>query len=70
MVSLSKANRDLLGELYRRTARTVDELPYTEEFESLYTAFIARSGLIMTRHDVWQALPNLRKASKLARKKR
>jgi hypothetical protein len=70
MVSLSKANKELLGELYGRTAKTADDLPYTEEFESLYTAFIARSGLIMTRHDVWRALTNLRKARKLVRKER
>lgn len=70
MASLSEANRKLLGDLYGRTSKTLDDLPYTEEFENLYTAFVARSGKIMTRHDVWRALTNLRKASKLGRKAR
>ena len=70
MVSISKANEDTLIELYSRTAKTADDLPYTEEFEQLYTAFIARSGLIMTRHDVWRTLTNLLKARRLVRKER
>jgi len=56
--------------LYEATRRTVDDLPYTEDFETLYTAFIARSGLTMTRHDVWKALAGARKAKQLVRKKR
>jgi len=67
---LSKAHEDTLLELYTRTSKTLDDLPYTEEFEDLYTAFIARSGRTMTRHDVWRALSNLRKARRLARKAR
>jgi hypothetical protein len=70
MGRLSKANRDILIDLYGRTDKTADDLPYSESFEQLYTAFIARSGLIMTRHDVWRALTNLRKARRLARKER
>lgn len=70
MESLSKQNKELLGELYVRTAKTLDDLPYTDEFDTLYAAFINRSGLTMTRHDVWRALTNLRKTSRLARKKR
>jgi hypothetical protein len=70
MVSLSTANEEILSELYARTPKTLDDLPYTEDFETLYTAFIARSGKIMTRHDVWRALTNLRKARKLVRKER
>ena len=70
MVSLSKANEEFLAELYARAAKTLDDLPYTEEFEALYTAFIARSGQIMTRHDIWRALSNLRKARRLTRKER
>ncbi|MFH1732744.1 MAG: hypothetical protein ABIF82_13985 [Planctomycetota bacterium] len=65
-----KADKELLAELYKATNRTVDDLPYTEEFERLYTAFIARSGLTMTRHDVWKALAAERKAKKLVRKRR
>jgi hypothetical protein len=48
----------------------VDDLPYTEEFETLYTKFVARSGRVMTRHDVWRALASQRKARRLVRKER
>jgi hypothetical protein len=68
--SLSKAHEDMLLELYRRTSKTLDDLPYTNEFEDLYTAFVARTGRTMTRHDVWRALTNLRKARRLVRKAR
>jgi len=64
-----KADKELLAELYKATNRTVDDLPYTEEFERLYTVFIARSGLTMTRHDVWKALAAERKAKRLVRKR-
>ncbi len=69
-VRLKAEHRELLSQLYRSNRRTVDDLPYTEEFEQLYTQFIARSGLIMTRHDVWRALASLRKARRLVRKQR
>lgn len=69
-IRLQKQYKDVLVDLYRRTNKTVDDLPYTDEFEELYTGFIARSGLMMTRHDVWKALANCRKASKLVRKTR
>lgn len=69
-LTLQSTHRDLLIELYTRTQKTVDELPYTEEFESLYTAFIARTGLTLTRHDLWRALSSQRKASRLVRKVR
>jgi len=68
--SLSKAHEDMLLDLYTRTSKTLDDLPYTEEFEDLYTAFVARSGRTMTRHDMWRALTNLRKATRLVRKAR
>jgi hypothetical protein len=68
--SLSKAHEDILLELYTRTSKTLDDLPYTDEFEDLVTAFVARSGRTMTRHDMWRALANLRKAKRLVRKAR
>lgn len=67
---LSNGHKVLLGELYRDTGLTLDELPYTEEFETLYTTFVARSGLALGRQEFWRALANLRKASRLVRKKR
>lgn len=63
-------HKQLLIELYKRTRKTVDDLPYTEEFERLYESFIQRSGMNMNRHDVWRALASQRKASRLVRKER
>ena len=67
---LQDNHQRLLIELYTRARRTVDGLPYTDEFEELYTAFVARSGLILTRHDLWRALSSQRKARHLVRKER
>ena len=67
---LSVVHKDVLMELYKRTARTVDDLPYTDEFETLYAGFVARTGVTMTRHDVWKALAGCRKQSRLVRKVR
>jgi hypothetical protein len=69
-LKIKSSHKEILMELYARTRRTVDDLPYTEEFETLYTAFIARSGMTMTRHDVWKALAGCRKQSRLIRKVR
>jgi hypothetical protein len=63
-------HKQMLVELYQRTRKTVDDLPYTEEFERLYESFTQRSGLNMNRHDVWRALASQRKASRLVRKER
>ena len=68
--NLTNAHKKILAELYDQTPLTVDDLPYSEEFETLYTAFIARSGVTLTRHDVWRALAGCRKASRLSRKRR
>lgn len=67
---LTGEQKEALCSLYRATKRTVDDLPYTEEFEALYTQFIARTGLTISRHDVWRALSSQRKARRLVRKER
>jgi len=67
---LSNAHRDLIAEIYAASGATVDDLPYTDEFERLYAAFILRSGCSIDRHDFWKALAGLRKASRLVRKRR
>ncbi len=69
-VRLKDAEKQTLIELYKRTKRTVDDLPYTDEFEILYHEFNQRTGRTLTRHDVWRALASQRKASKLVRKER
>jgi len=67
---LQSEHKQLLIDLYQRTRKTVDDLPYTEEFERLFESFIQRSGVNMNRHDVWRALASQRKASRLVRKER
>jgi hypothetical protein len=67
---LSRAHEEMLIELYGQAAKTLDDLPYTEEFERLHAEFVARSGKAMNHHDLWRALSNLRKARRLVRKER
>lgn len=65
---ISRAHKSMLIELYERTRKTVDELPYTEEFERLHESFLQRSGLALNRHQTWRALSSCRKANLLSRK--
>ncbi|NLF30370.1 MAG: hypothetical protein GX591_05720 [Planctomycetes bacterium] len=67
---LSRAHEEMLIESYGRMARTLDDLPYTQEFEQLYAGFVESSRRDLSRHDLWRALTNLRKAGRLARKER
>jgi len=63
---LSEKQKDELIRLYRRLAtESADSLSYSNEFEIVYDAFIASTGLSLSRHAVWKALVNLRKAKKL-----
>lgn len=39
-LTISNAHRQILAELYRQARLTVDQLPYTDEFERLYTEFV------------------------------
>ena len=68
--NLSRAHEEMLIELYGQITQTLDDLPYTDEFEKLYVKFVERSGRNLSRHDLWRALSNLRKARRLPRKKR
>jgi hypothetical protein len=50
---------------YLSTGRTLDDLPYTPEFDAIYRAVGAeRAG---SRRDIFHRLHNLRKAGKLGR---
>lgn len=50
---------------YEAAGRTLDDLPYTAEFERIYEA--AGAGQNRTRREVFRRLHNLRKAGKLPR---
>ena len=66
-----EVDRKILRELYANTRRTLDDLPYTHDFEALFTDFLKATGRLgATRHDVWKALSSLRKRSELIRKER
>ena len=67
---LSKAHEQVLAALYEQIPRTVDDLPYTEDFDLLYERFCNQTGVAMSRHDVWRSLAGCRKHSGLARKGR
>jgi hypothetical protein len=61
---------ELLISVYQRQGRTLDDLPYTDEFEALYTDMYgpeARDAPGQTRAAVFRRLHNLRKAGKLPR---
>src|SRR5690349_18648294 len=57
---------DLLISVYRRQARTLDDLPYTSEFEAIYAA-IYGDDRTNRRADLFHRLHNLRKAKRLPR---
>ena len=60
---LSNADKVLVGELYAMVTRTVDDLPYTDEFDRLHAEFTSRTGRQISQHDFWRALSNARKAN-------
>ena len=58
--------REVLVSAYEEVGRTADDLPYTPDFERLYTAYSsAHRDSRPTRQEVWRHLLNLRKAAKL-----
>lgn len=69
-LDLNDSQIDVLSELYAEAGCTLDDLPYTEDFERLYGQFLTRAAVSLDRHSVWKALCNARKASKLVRKRR
>ena len=65
---LDDAARQIIVDLYAATGRTVDDLPYTDEFDTMFDQFCSSTGRGISRHEFWKALANLRKASHLVRK--
>ena len=58
---------DLLISVYQKQGRTLDDLPYTEAFEALYTSMYGDVDDAPPRASVFHRLHNLRKAGKLPR---
>ena len=67
---LDQASRDVLGAIYAAAALTVDDLPYTEEFDRMLAEFRRRTGHQISPHEFWRALSSARKTGQLARKER
>jgi hypothetical protein len=61
------ARPNFLIELYQQIGRTADDLPYTPQFEKLWTLYSAKQTPPPTHGEVWRQLLNLRKAGKLPR---
>jgi hypothetical protein len=59
---------ELLVSVYARQGRTLDDLPYTEEFERVYEAMTGGDATsALSRQALFHRLHNLRKAGKLPR---
>ncbi|MEM6259256.1 MAG: hypothetical protein AAF711_17195 [Planctomycetota bacterium] len=58
---------DLLISVYQKQGRTLDDLPYTNSFETLYASMYGEEGDAPSRAEVFHRLHNLRKAGKLPR---
>lgn len=67
---LDSACRAALIELYDGCALTVDDLPYTPEFDRMLADFNRRTGKSLDHHDFWRALSSARKSGALPRKER
>ena len=59
---------DLLISVYQKQGRTLDDLPYTDEFEAIYLGMYGDEDDAPPRASVFHRLHNLRKAGKLPRK--
>lgn len=58
---------DLLVSVYQKQGRTLDDLPYTDSFETLYTSMYGGDAEAPPRAEVFHRLHNLRKSGKLPR---
>lgn len=67
----SQTKRDeVIITLYREGSRTVDDLPYTSEFEVMHSKYLTKTGVPLNHHDLWLRLAYLRKRGLLPHKGR
>ena len=59
----------VLAEIYVKQGVPADQLPYSDDFESLYREVQQRTTTSMTRAEVWRHLANARKRGQLPRLK-
>jgi len=58
---------ELLIAVYQKQGRTLDDLPYTPQFEVIYEAIAGGDAPAVSRQAIFHRLHNLRKAGKLPR---
>lgn len=68
MLFLDDKSIDLLKQLYLEIPETVDQLPYTPQFDQLHARFEHSCGNTMSKTQFWRTLSSLRKRSLLPRK--
>ncbi len=67
MATLFETSDDeLLASVYQKQGRTLDDLPYTPDFEAIFEA-VAGGETAVTRAELFHRLHNLRKGGKLPR---
>ena len=59
-----------LGHAYQERGIPADQLPYTEDFEDLYTDVLRRTGSMVSRAEFWRILANARNCGGLPRLRR
>lgn len=69
-LALTQQHLDVIGQEYGEVGLSTDELPYMPEFADLHACCCQRLGVGPSEAELWRALERLRKAKKLARKKR
>ncbi|MBX3315765.1 MAG: hypothetical protein KF902_02755 [Phycisphaeraceae bacterium] len=67
---LDDACRATLIDMYAKSELTVDDLPYTPQFERMCAEFYRSTGKYLTLHEFWRALSSARKTGQLTRKER
>lgn len=67
---MDATSRETLAGLYAEGPLTVDDLPYTPEFDRMLAEFNARTGKQLSPHEFWRALSSARKTGQLPRKVR
>ncbi|MBX3408640.1 MAG: hypothetical protein KF859_01990 [Phycisphaeraceae bacterium] len=67
---LDSAARAFLIDLYAKSSLTVDDLPYTREFDAMLAEFNTKTGKKLSQHEFWRAISSARKTGKLRRKER
>ena len=66
---LTDSQKKTMAKIYDEvTEVTSEKLPYTDEFEVLCNAFVSKTGLDLSRNDIWRLLSNMRKRKELPRK--